>query len=319
MFAATDTAWAPWYIARTDDKKRGRWYHLSDLLSQVPYKPLAHRDITLPRRQRPGGYVERTCPCGTSRPRSRQPSEVGKENRLLRAQHGTGDVRPGVIRRPSPRRTRIERANEGLPHGQRSGEECHGNRRDLQLSRRNHRAVRRGVPTAERTASRCARWRTGRVVVACRYVAGATPDGLCVLDVTLGVTREVPGIRREADAARPAGGPQAGRADRLSSAQLRRPVDGAGPPRGTQGGRGRSGRWARDRRPAPLPTPPSVHPPAGRAPARKPVPTRAAGPRRRLTAGRGRCLAARPGCAATPGESTLTTAAHAGQAAHVLG
>ena len=24
MFAATDTAWAPWYIAHTDDKKRGR-------------------------------------------------------------------------------------------------------------------------------------------------------------------------------------------------------------------------------------------------------------------------------------------------------
>jgi polyphosphate kinase 2 len=58
MFAATDTAWAPWYIAYTDDKKRGRLNIISHLLSQVPYKPLAHRDITLPRRQRPGGYVE---------------------------------------------------------------------------------------------------------------------------------------------------------------------------------------------------------------------------------------------------------------------
>ena len=27
MFAATDTAWAPWYIAHTDDKKRGRLEH----------------------------------------------------------------------------------------------------------------------------------------------------------------------------------------------------------------------------------------------------------------------------------------------------
>ncbi len=27
MFAATDTAWAPWYIAHTDDKKRGRAQH----------------------------------------------------------------------------------------------------------------------------------------------------------------------------------------------------------------------------------------------------------------------------------------------------
>ena len=24
MFAAADTAWAPWYIARTDNKQRGR-------------------------------------------------------------------------------------------------------------------------------------------------------------------------------------------------------------------------------------------------------------------------------------------------------
>ena len=58
MFAATDTAWAPWYIARTDDKKRGRLNIITHLLSQVPYKPLVHEDITLPKRQRPGGYTE---------------------------------------------------------------------------------------------------------------------------------------------------------------------------------------------------------------------------------------------------------------------
>jgi polyphosphate kinase 2 (PPK2 family) len=62
MFAATDTAWAPWYIAHTDDKKRGRLNIISHLLSQVPYKPLAHRDVTLPKRQRPGGYVEPDLP-----------------------------------------------------------------------------------------------------------------------------------------------------------------------------------------------------------------------------------------------------------------
>jgi polyphosphate kinase len=58
MFAATDTAWAPWYVAHTDDKKRGRLNIIHHLLSQVPYKPLAHRDITLPKRQHPGGYTE---------------------------------------------------------------------------------------------------------------------------------------------------------------------------------------------------------------------------------------------------------------------
>ena len=62
MFAATDTAWAPWYIARTDDKMRGRLNIISHLLGQVPYKPLASREITLPRRQRPGGYVEPDLP-----------------------------------------------------------------------------------------------------------------------------------------------------------------------------------------------------------------------------------------------------------------
>ncbi len=62
MFAATDTAWAPWYIAHTDDKKRGRLNIISHLLSQVPYKPLAHPDITLPKRQQPRGYVEPDLP-----------------------------------------------------------------------------------------------------------------------------------------------------------------------------------------------------------------------------------------------------------------
>ena len=62
MFAATDTAWAPWYIADTDDKKRGRLNIISHLLSQVPYKPPAPPDITLPKRQPPRGYTEPDLP-----------------------------------------------------------------------------------------------------------------------------------------------------------------------------------------------------------------------------------------------------------------
>ena len=62
MFAATDTAWAPWYVAYTDDKKRGRLNIISHLLSVVPYEPPEPRDITLPKRQRPGGYVEPDLP-----------------------------------------------------------------------------------------------------------------------------------------------------------------------------------------------------------------------------------------------------------------
>ena len=62
MFAATDTAWAPWFVAGTDDKKRGRLNIISHLLSQVPYQPPARRDVALPRRQRPGGYTEPDLP-----------------------------------------------------------------------------------------------------------------------------------------------------------------------------------------------------------------------------------------------------------------
>jgi hypothetical protein len=62
MFAATDTVWAPWYIANADDKKRARLNIISHLLSQVPYKPFPHRDIKLPRRQPRGDYVQPDLP-----------------------------------------------------------------------------------------------------------------------------------------------------------------------------------------------------------------------------------------------------------------
>jgi polyphosphate kinase len=58
MLAATDTSWAPWYVAHTDDKMRGRLNIISHLLSQVPYVPLKLREIALPKRQRAGKYIE---------------------------------------------------------------------------------------------------------------------------------------------------------------------------------------------------------------------------------------------------------------------
>ena len=57
MFAATDTSWAPWYIADANNKKRARLNIISHLLNRVPYQPLAHRDIKLPKRQQPGDYL----------------------------------------------------------------------------------------------------------------------------------------------------------------------------------------------------------------------------------------------------------------------
>jgi polyphosphate kinase 2 (PPK2 family) len=62
MFAATDTAWAPWFIAHTDDKKRGRLNIISHLLSQVPYEKIERPEVKLPRRQPARGYVEPDLP-----------------------------------------------------------------------------------------------------------------------------------------------------------------------------------------------------------------------------------------------------------------
>jgi polyphosphate kinase 2 (PPK2 family) len=62
MFAATDTAWAPWYVVHTDDKKRARLNIISHLLSRVPYEPPHHRDVTLPKRQKPGHYRDPDLP-----------------------------------------------------------------------------------------------------------------------------------------------------------------------------------------------------------------------------------------------------------------
>ena len=58
MFAATDTAWAPWYVVRSDDKRRARLNCITHLLSLIPYKQAPREKIKLPKRQKPGGYRE---------------------------------------------------------------------------------------------------------------------------------------------------------------------------------------------------------------------------------------------------------------------
>ncbi len=58
MFAATDTDWAPWWVANSDDKKRARLNVISHLLNNIPYEALKHRGVELPPRQEPGDYRE---------------------------------------------------------------------------------------------------------------------------------------------------------------------------------------------------------------------------------------------------------------------
>jgi polyphosphate kinase len=50
MFLATDTAWAPWFVVRSDDKRRARLNLIEHLLSSIPFKPLSRKKTKLPKR-----------------------------------------------------------------------------------------------------------------------------------------------------------------------------------------------------------------------------------------------------------------------------
>jgi polyphosphate kinase 2 len=58
MFAATDTAWAPWYVARSEDKKRVRLNIITHLLGRIPYEAAPREKVKLPDRQKAKGYRE---------------------------------------------------------------------------------------------------------------------------------------------------------------------------------------------------------------------------------------------------------------------
>jgi polyphosphate kinase 2 len=51
MFAATDSSWAPWYVARSEDKKKVRLNVISHILGHIPYEELPAKDIKLPKRK----------------------------------------------------------------------------------------------------------------------------------------------------------------------------------------------------------------------------------------------------------------------------
>jgi polyphosphate kinase len=56
MFAATDTPWAPWYVANSDDKKKVRLNIITHLLGRIPYKEAPRKKVKLPKRQKEGTY-----------------------------------------------------------------------------------------------------------------------------------------------------------------------------------------------------------------------------------------------------------------------
>ena len=56
MLKASDTKHAPWYILRSDDKKRARLNCLAHILSLLPYKKVPREKIKLPKRSMKGAY-----------------------------------------------------------------------------------------------------------------------------------------------------------------------------------------------------------------------------------------------------------------------
>jgi polyphosphate kinase 2 len=58
MFRATDKPWAPWFIARSDDKKRARLDIITHLLNQIPYEDIPRKKVELPKRKKDDDYIE---------------------------------------------------------------------------------------------------------------------------------------------------------------------------------------------------------------------------------------------------------------------
>jgi polyphosphate kinase 2 len=51
MFAATDTAWAPWYVARSENKKRVRLNIIRHILEHIPYEDLPVEKVRFGKRK----------------------------------------------------------------------------------------------------------------------------------------------------------------------------------------------------------------------------------------------------------------------------
>jgi polyphosphate kinase 2 len=64
MLKATDTRHAPWYILRSDDKKRARLSCITHLLRQIPYKSIPQEEVELPKRSKKGEYDDQAVLAG---------------------------------------------------------------------------------------------------------------------------------------------------------------------------------------------------------------------------------------------------------------
>ncbi len=65
MFDWTDTAWAPWYVVESDDKKRARLNCIAQILDLIPYEKVPFDAPAIPKRRRRGKNVPETLPFKT--------------------------------------------------------------------------------------------------------------------------------------------------------------------------------------------------------------------------------------------------------------
>ena len=56
MFKATDTHYAPWFIVRSDDKRRARLNVIAHLLETIPHKKIKRPKVKLPNRSKKHAY-----------------------------------------------------------------------------------------------------------------------------------------------------------------------------------------------------------------------------------------------------------------------
>ncbi len=59
MLGATDSKHAPWYIVRSDDKRRGRLNCISHVLKLIPYQKVTRPKVKLPKRSDKHKYDDR--------------------------------------------------------------------------------------------------------------------------------------------------------------------------------------------------------------------------------------------------------------------
>ncbi len=62
MFEKTDTAWGPWFVAQSDDKRHVHLNIITHILNTVPYKEIKHPKVVFPKRQKKGDYQEPNYP-----------------------------------------------------------------------------------------------------------------------------------------------------------------------------------------------------------------------------------------------------------------